>query len=171
MPINLGMLDEVSRDFAAYVAEHRPDWLAYARLLPISENSNLHHLEVEFPNQPGAEAQEPFWISTYGEEVTVGLDAHHAHFPWPKDYNGEDGRPAAMKYIHALMNEELVVVSFWDGTRIRCSSSEQPKNLSIYEEQPGGASELRIRSWRGSYNRTLRFDWDSYLKTIKGSPS
>lgn len=168
MPIDFEMLDEVSRDFATYIADHRPDWLAHARLLPIGENSNLHHLEIEFPPQPGAEDQEPLWISTCDEEVTIGMDAHHAHFPWPTDYNGEDGRPAAMKHIEALMNEERVVISIWEEGRACAGLWDLPEELPNYKECPNGTMELRIRSWRGSYNRTFPFDWDSYLKITRG---
>jgi hypothetical protein len=171
MPVDLEILDEVSRDFAAHVAEHRPEWLAYARLMPIGENSYLHHLEIEFPNQPGVENQEPLWISTYGDKVTVGMDAHHTHFPWPKDCNEEDGRPAAMRHIQELMNEERAIVSIWREGRACASSWASPEELSNCKERPNGPMELRIRSWRGSYNRTLRFDWDSYLKTIRGPSS
>lgn len=166
MPIDLDALDEVSRDFVAYIAEQRPEWLAHARPL-VDETRNASFVEIVFPLPPGVEMQEPLWISTYGGEVTIGMDAHHAHFPWPSDYNGEDGRANAMEYVQALMNEEQVVVSFWDDGRLRCSSTERPENLSIYEEQPNSGSELRIRSWHGSHSRTLRFDWDSYLKTIR----
>lgn len=166
MPIDLDTLDEVSRDFATYIAEHKPDWLAYARLLPLDENSNLHHLEIEFPNPPGTEGQESLWISTYGEEVTIGMDAHHAHFPWPTDYNGEDGRLAAMEHVDALMNEELVIVSLWEGDWARSSFYEMPEKAMRYKELPDAPHELRIRSWRGKYNRTLRFDWDTYLKIL-----
>jgi hypothetical protein len=169
MQIDLEILDEVSRDFITYIAEHRPDWLDHAKS-KLDESWNTHFVEIEFPDPAPVEGHEPLWISTYGGEVTVGLDAHHTHFPWPTDYNEEDGRPATMEHIRALMDEELVIVSFWDGDRLRCSSSERPENLFMYEEQVNGPSELHIRSWRGSYNRTLRFDWDSYLKTIKGPP-
>ena len=73
-----------------------------------------------------------------------------------------------MNHIYALMNEERVIVSIWEDGRARASSWDFPEKLSNYEECPNGPMELRIRSWRGSYNRTLRFDWDSYLKTMKG---
>jgi len=168
MAIDLSALDEVSRDVVAYLAEHRPAWLDHAKSLP-DEASDAQFVEIGFPNPPGGEGQEPLWISTYGAEVTVGMDAHHTHFPWPTGYNGEDGRPAAIGHVDALMREEKVIVSIWEEGRARASSWDVPQRLSAYEERPDGPVELRIRSWRGSYNRTLRFDWDSYLRIIRGS--
>lgn len=169
MQIDLEILDEVSRDFASYAAEHRANWLAHARPLPVEEHSDVHYLEFVFPNPPGTEGQEPLWVSTFGGEVTIGMDAHHAHFPWPEDYNGEDGRPAAMNHIYALMREEKVIVSIWEQGQARASSWGLPQELSRYQECPKGPMELRIRSWCGRYNRTLRFDWDNYLRIIRGT--
>lgn len=165
MSVALENLDEVSRDFAAYLAEHRPDWLAFMRLLP-NEPSETFHLEIEFPNPAGAEGQESLWISTYGSEVTIGVGDHHGHFPWPTDYNGEDGRPAAMEFLNALMGEEVVVGSFWDGSRMRSSSSMAPVQVLGLKDLPEIAEEIRIWSWRGTYSRIVRSDWQTYLRLI-----
>jgi hypothetical protein len=166
MSVDVDTLDEVSRDFITFVSEQRPDWLAHAKSV-LDEKSNRYFVVVKFPNKGGAEDQEPLWISTYGAEVTVGLDANHVHFPWPTDYKGGDGRQTATNHIDALMNEERVIVSIWEEGRLRAALWTVPEKLSKYEERPGGSMELRIRSWRGNYNRTLQFDWDSYLKTIR----
>jgi len=165
MSIDPNSLDEVSRDFIAHIAEQRPDWLAHARSLP-NEASDTRCLVIEFPSPPGFDGREALWISTYGREVTVGMDAYHAHFPWPTDYNGEDGRPAAMEHVDALMDEKLVVVSLWDGDRDLAGSSLAPGRLTELQEVPDGPQELRVRSWRGTYNRTLRSDWDTYLRLV-----
>jgi hypothetical protein len=171
MSIDFETLDEVSRDFATFVAERRPDWLVCARLLPNSEGSDLHHLEIEFANPAHAEAQELLWISTYGSEITIGVGDYHAHFPWPVDYNGEDGRPAAMRFLNALMSEEVVVVSFWDGSRMRSSSSVTPEHVIGLNDLPEALEEIRIWSWLGTYSRTVRSDWQTYLKLIDDNHS
>jgi hypothetical protein len=135
------------------------------RLLP-NEPSETFHLEIEFPNPAGAEGQELLWISTYGSEVTIGVGDHHAHFPWPRDYNGEDGRPAAMRHLNALIGEEVVVVSFWEGSRMRSSSSLAPAQVLGLKDLPGILDEIRVWSRRGTYSRTMRGDGQTNLNLI-----
>ena len=80
----------------------------------------------EFREQPEGslflESESPsgyrFWISTEGNRVTVGFDAHHAHFGEScQEEAAEDARDA-VEYIRKLMNGEYRVAVWSRGEKL-----------------------------------------------------
>ena len=71
-----------------------------------------------------------------------------------------------MEHVGDLIGEKIIIVSIWEDGRLVGSSSLPPEFAKDLLELPGGPHELRIRSWRGTYNKTLRSDWDKYLQLI-----
>jgi hypothetical protein len=82
-----------------------------------------------------------FWISTEGQEVTVGFDAHHVHFgtPWEPDADA-DARDA-IEYIHKLMcGQYRVAVWSRDGKFVQSETIERGVN-------PAEVSRSCIARW------------------------
>jgi hypothetical protein len=85
----------------------------------------------------------PFWVSTAGDEITVGFDAHHVHFgsgggPPDPDDAGADAEEA-IEYIRALRGGEILI-AVWSRRGQLALSSSVPRG-----EDPGP------RSWLGRW--------------------
>jgi hypothetical protein len=164
--LDFDRLDPVSRSFAEYVAELRPEWKTYLRTVKSPYGSG-QLVELEFPNPEGCRAEHPLSVSTDWDEVTVCFDMHHTHFPWPDSYQGGDGRPAVLVEIEAFMREEAVVASIFSDGKLRISSRIRPDEIASYVEDPSGDSTLRVRSWHGRYDADFRVRRASFLRRLQ----
>ena len=82
------------------------------------------------------------------DEVTVSFDHYHAHFErWGVRERGME-HEAASTLVYALLGDELVVASGWDGERW-CGSCELAAHEELDPAFLNGATRLRIRSWSG----------------------
>jgi len=92
-------------------------------------------------------------IEEVGGEVTICLDYSHIHMMWPPKTNGALEeiwcRPFAM--IDAILGEAVVATSGWIDGELRIATihkvNEIP-NLIL-----PGLQHVRMRSWKGTYNR------------------
>ncbi len=153
----------LNADFLDFLKAQFPQWLEHVRTLH-DEDSDQDFLEVTIPDPSGVTHEHPLEISTWGEEITVSFDSFHTHFAWPDGYDGSDSRLRVMDFIQALMKEDIIIASVWTEDRMRLSSTARPQDLAKFADVPAGDHELRIASWRGTYNRRLPVDWHSYLK-------
>lgn len=154
---------ELNADFLRYVEALYPHWLPYARILPKQE-TGLEHVKLTIPDPPGISRQQPLEVSTWDGEITVFFGDFHTHFPWPEGFDGFDNRGRVMDYLQALLNEEIIVTSIWTEGRLKLSSTTRSGNLAKLISVPAGDHELRIASWRGTYDRSFPVDWRAYLK-------
>ena len=67
-----------------------------------------------------------FWVSTAGDEITVGFDAHHVHFGTPWEPDATDDVRDACEYIQKLMQGEYqVAVWYRRGRFVRSETIER----------------------------------------------
>ncbi|RDI62265.1 hypothetical protein DES45_101533 [Microvirga subterranea] len=165
MPLADDSAQAINADFLHYVETCFPQWLQCVRRLK-DEDSGGDYLELTIPDPAGITHEHPLEISTWGEEVTVSFGDYHTHFPWPQDHDGAESRDRVSGLIGAFLNEKLVTLSVWHEGRCKLGSTTYSSDLDRYRQIAAGDHELRIKSWRGTYNTVLPIDWHGYLKTL-----
>ncbi len=153
----------LNADFVNLLKAHFPQWLEHVRSLR-DEDAGQDFLELTIPDPSGITHEHPLEISTWGEEITVSFGDFHNHFSWPNGFDGSDNRGRVIDFLQALLNEDIVIASVWTEGRMRLSSTAHPSDLIKFAGVPAGDHELRIASWRGTYDRRFPVDWHSYLK-------
>ena len=136
-------LDGFARSFAEALFGAVPDLRAHAR----TENGELW---VELDPGP-ARKDCKFWISTEGDEVTVGFGMFHMHFDWPVR-DGWQSDP--IRFIQSMMADETLIEDWtldgkWAGSSTLAATAE-PDLRSL-----GPGRILHIRSWSGARDRTI----------------
>ncbi|MBB3021025.1 hypothetical protein FHR70_004115 [Microvirga lupini] len=153
--LNAGFLD--------FLKAHFPQWLEHVRILR-DEDAGQDFLGLTIPDPSGITHEHPLEISTWGEEITVFFGDFHTHFSWPEGFDGSDSYGQIIDFLQALLNEDIIIASVWKEDRMRLSSTAHPGDLTKFSDVPAGDHELRIASWRGTYDRRFPVDWQSYLK-------
>jgi hypothetical protein len=153
----------LSADFLVFLRTNFPQWLEHVRVLR-DEDAGQDFLELRIPDPSGITHEHPLEITTWGEEITVSFSDFHTHFPWPNGFAGSDNRGRVTDFLQGLLNEDIIIASVWTEDRMRLSSTAHPGDLTKFVDVPAGDHELRITSWRGTYDRRLSVDWYGYLK-------
>ncbi|MCG7392743.1 hypothetical protein MHY87_07485 [Microvirga sp. ACRRW] len=154
---------DLNADFLRYVEERFPQWLEYARFISKDEDG-LDYIKLTIPNPAETSHQQPLEITTWDEEITVFFGDFHTHFPWPDGFDGSDNRDRVMDFVQALVDEDIVIASVWTKGRLKLSSTARPTDLARLAGVPTGDHELRIASWRGTFDLCFPVDWRAYLK-------
>ena len=141
------VLDPFSREFAAALFAAHPDWRTLARTEVAADESR--YLVVEVPAPSGTDLAQALWIHTDAEEVTIGLDHHHAHFEWPP----RTGR-SPLSFIDDLIAERWMITTGLRDDGWVCWSSSGPAKEDI-ETLGQIATRIRVRSWKGSLDRDV----------------
>jgi hypothetical protein len=175
--MDLDRLDFFSRTFADLLFASYPEWIALAaneRQVGQQED----YLVVVVPGESQADLNEPLWITTNDNEITVGIDSYHLHFnEWPKSsfdssVHEWDGHRAALDFVKSVIEEKTAIVTVWSDGRNAggwCEPRERALSMTIENvgldvrnslhmplpSHPGVDNVFRIRSWKGSLNRDL----------------
>ncbi|MGB9633504.1 MAG: hypothetical protein ACPL8I_09255 [Chloroflexaceae bacterium] len=88
-------------------------------LLPALREQEDGSLLVELQSPSGRQ----FWLSTSGNEITVGFDLHHRHFGSPLDPDAEDDVAQAGAYIRNLMRGRYRIAIWKRGERLVMSET------------------------------------------------
>jgi hypothetical protein len=145
------MLDEYSSKQWTQLAALRPDWLSYFSEYPYDEGGESYLL-VKIPSA-GNPADELF-LYTYDEEVTIAFGVWERHF---SEYEYADGGElaAAVAEIEKIQKDELVVVSFWNGSEWLGSRIVNPADPLAAPDFASGARSAKVISWSGSLSRNV----------------
>jgi len=154
---------DLNTDFLRYVESRFPHWLDYVRFFS-REEAGLDHVKLTIPDPPEASHQQSLEISTWDEEITVFFEDFHTHFPWPDGFDGSDNRDRVMDFLQALVDETIVITSVWTKGRLKLSSIARSDDLAKLAGVPAGDHELRVASWRGTFDLSFPIDWHAYLK-------
>ncbi|MGO4387733.1 hypothetical protein AB4Y85_09370 [Microvirga sp. 2YAF29] len=154
---------ELNADFLRLIEAQFPQWLAHVRAFH-DKDANQDFLELTIPDASGVGNEHPLEISTWGQEITVSFGDFHIHFPWSEEYIEAAESNRVVNYLQAILDENIIIASVWAEGRMKLSSTILSNELTKFTDVPPGDHELRIASWRGTYDRRLPVDWQSYLK-------
>lgn len=144
-PFSVATANEI---FAAF-----PEWQPLARQEQADDGSFFLVVEVAPPAE--ANVEHGLVIDTANREVTVGFDCYHSHFDqWVSD-GDHFGTQAALEFVKHIVNEQVAVVSWWQGEEWRGSSQ---LDAGASPEPPSwqtSFNRVRIRSWKGSLNADI----------------
>jgi hypothetical protein len=164
----LDALEPYSKQMARDLFSVFPDWERYLSLVA---EDGLNFFKVEVPSPNGDTHPSLGVTSLYNDEITVYFDSCHYHYA--SILTSENEPQGAISFIRQLINEELVVLSYIcvgdnlikDGV---CGGSPVPvgevptANYEYYY-----ASTMRVRSWKGTYNKEFSAP---YVKTKPTQP-
>ncbi|HEX2592667.1 MAG TPA: hypothetical protein VHL34_14290 [Rhizomicrobium sp.] len=102
-----------------------------------------------FPPQE-SRAAHPLHIDTENGEITIGFDFYHAHWEWPSS----DDHRNPVRYLSDLLDEKIVVASFWRGDEWK-GSTMVDAGVTDIPAVSAAAELLRLRSWRGTFSSDL----------------
>lgn len=155
--MSLGQLDESTASVARAIFRKWPEWREFAVM-----DGEPARLRLHVPNPPGSRLDSPLSIWADGDEVTVGMDTYHTHFPWPCEPDElavELTDPIG--FIQLLIEEQRAVLTHLRGDIFSMSSI---LNLADYqagrfrERSSSSVDGYRVRSWRGTLDLDGRFD-------------
>jgi hypothetical protein len=98
----------------------------------------------------GSQASGPLSICA-DDEITGSFDCFHCHFNWPPAFEEVDHNINAMSFIDALLIEKIGIMSWWQGDKLRVSTTFDA-GMQDTLKAPRGSTRIRRRSWRGSLN-------------------
>lgn len=146
--MNLDLLNERSRRFARALLREFPEWEPSLRLASwdgVEPGTLL--LEVP-PPAPGAS---PLTVDTGDGEITVAFADWHDHYGSFAGEDEDDSTRAALRDVHAIVEERLLSVLALDGDQWRRGWQVAPGEP--VETHHGELT--RVRSWRGTYDADL----------------
>ncbi len=148
---DLDGLDDFAKSVADHLFESYPEWRTYA-YADREPDSDEVYLVVRVPQPAEADLEQDVVIWTEGGAVVVAVDHYHDFFRWPPVAGGDD----FVATVTAIVNEELVIASWWDGPAWLGAKTvprgERIKRLNVYR----AATRVRVRSWRGSFDQDIQ---------------
>ena len=144
-------MDELSKDFADALFREFPDWRPLARVERLESGADF--LVVEVPPPSTAAVDSPLVVTTQGEEVSVFFDHWHTHFGWPTEMPVPNLFEDPIIFLRELVTERIVIAVWHNGQEWRGSSAHPVDDLVSKPDEFKPVSEVRIRSWRGTFNR------------------
>ena len=109
------------------------------------------------PPPPGSDLAGPLDIEETGGEVTISLDYSHIHMEWPPPADSKGGNlwadPLAM--VEAIVSEKVLSLSGWIDGRLRAGSLQEVDQAA--KLLVSGIQRIRVRSWRGTFDRDEEF--------------
>jgi hypothetical protein len=152
--IDVSRLNDHSRLFAQQLFREFPDWLCHARFDPY-EDFEKEALLVEVP-RPVGDGQHGLFITTSEWEIAVGFGENfHTRFGVNGEDDADDFRRRAIEFIRDFVAERLVLVTAHEGELWLGAWIERPGQHKLPPADLAPGESLRIRSWRGTFDREL----------------
>ncbi|MCS6879990.1 MAG: hypothetical protein RMK84_04770 [Oscillochloridaceae bacterium] len=114
------------------IAAHLPE------LLPALREEEDGSLLVELRSPSGRQ----FWLSTSGDEITVGFDLHHRHFGNSAHPDAEDDVAQASAYIRNLMSGRYRIAVWKRGEHFVMSETLEEESVPAVESRSWGERRL-----------------------------
>ena len=153
--IDLGRLNDHSRQFAKLLFSQWPEWIQYARFDPY-EDFEKEALLIEVP-RPVDGSSHGLYITTSEWEISVGYgDNFHTRFGTSGEGEGSsDFYSEAIEFIRNFVEENFVLATAYQGKEWlgawKIDLRREP--LNEVEVEPGVV--VRIRSWTGRHDCEL----------------
>lgn len=139
------MMDVFSTAVRENILRDYPEWRGL-----VQEGDGKLLLEVPVP--PAADMLRPLIIYTSEAQIVISCDHYRASFgEWlvKNDVPGD----AAAPFVKKLLSEDLAILSVWDNIAWRGSVPVIAAAIPDKPEFPYSYNRVRIRSWRGTYNK------------------
>jgi hypothetical protein len=152
--IDLSRLNDHSRRFAAMLFRQWPEWSRHARYDPY-EDFEKEALLVEVP-RPVDGSRHGLFITTSEWEISIGFgESFHTRFGAVGDDPAVDFYSEALAFLRDFVDEQVVVATAhqdgeWLGAWRIDRRRDDPAAVQVDE-----GVEVRIRSWRGTWDRDL----------------
>jgi len=157
-------LDEYSQVAVPLILARFPKWEPFAKLSPRPDGvGDVVEFNVPCPSPADASG---LWVSTAGEELSVGLDTHHRHFTNCEDPTDQCEIDAGLDYAADIVEERIGVLSYYREGKFSGSRSVDlppPEVLPKLYEGIGLVGKLErffrdwgrvtLRSWTGRFDR------------------
>ena len=152
--LDVSRLNDHSRTFAQHLFREFPDWLRYARFDPYEEFEK-EALLVEVP-RPARDARHGLFITTSEWEVSVGFGENfHTRFGVSGQDEDGDFHGRALAFIRDFVAEKLVLVTAFENDQWLGAWTVRVSEDGLPEQDREEGVTLRIRSWKGTWDRDL----------------
>jgi len=145
-------LNEYSKRFAEKLVAKYPQWDAYIKLCAEATAPGSLELTIPAPNQQGRE----LYISTSGDEITIGFDTWHTHYRNYETDDQEDEFIGALDLLEEIVTEKLAVVSCLHDNDFCMSyiseAGEEPsvEKLNDSRQSQEKVNRFLVKSWKGT---------------------
>jgi len=152
----------MSRDFAAKLFAIYPEWQLFssARRLP---RHRTEYLLVEIPSPDAADLAYPLVIHTDRHEVRINFDYFSYHREWPSDPGETSIWRCPLKFLAAIMHEDIAAASGWKGDHLSIAWIVQRGETWESTLHNSTLDRVRLRSWNGALND----DWQGFRDPAK----
>jgi hypothetical protein len=153
--LDMARLNDHSRQFAYRLFRVWPDWHRLSRYDP-HEDFEKEALLVEVPH-PVNGSDNGLYITTSEWEISVGFgESFHTRFGAAGEESKDNFHDTAMEFLEGFVAERIVLAvasqnKEWLGAWKIDLTHESLDDVSA---EPGEV--VRIRSWRGTYDREVR---------------
>lgn len=139
-------LEPFSKECAQAIFSVFPEWKPFATEELRREE---YVLRIDVPC-PHGQQNCALTIGTWNGEITVYFNEFHSHF---NSFSEGDKWDQALPFINDLIGEQTAIASYWQNDKHLGSSC-----FKVDAPDPGASSfkranQVRVRSWRGTYNR------------------
>jgi hypothetical protein len=134
---DMNKLDDYSTRWLAALLAAFPEFREH-----IGEGYDPGTFRIQFAAPSGS----LFWVSSEDERVTVGFDAHHAHFGGNTDSVDEEVFRHAVEYIHRLMSGEYQI-GLWKRDGRPAGTGTVVRALGPPADEVGDGVTVELKSW------------------------
>ena len=145
-------LDDYSKGFLDSILIKIPEYKQYAKVKKYSDERDETYIYMSIPCPSDAEIN--LWISTYGDEITVGFDYFHCHFGYSDSY--EKDYDDAIKMIKEFINEDIINITGTREGNLAFSYFIKPEEIAYMEIDYDNYDDISIKSWRGTFDEIIK---------------
>lgn len=153
--LDLQCLNDHSRQFATRLFRNWPEWHRLARFDPYEEFEK-EALLVEVP-RPKDGSNHGLFITTSEWEISIGFgESFHTRFGVNGDQDDASFYDAAMDFLTGFVEERIVLAVATENGEWLGSWRIDLARESLDHIAPEPGETVKIRSWRGTYDRDLQ---------------
>ena len=146
-------LNNFSRQVAAQLFEHFPQWRNYARAEDTEFESGILYLEVPLP--PNSKLERSLYVLADREQVEVGFDFDHNHFESVLREDDSVEMKPVIDFIFDIFSEKILAISWWAKEQPRGGTLARSDRLPEPSEHIHPFDRVRIRSWNGTFDQDI----------------
>lgn len=149
-------LDDYSKGFLDKILIEIPECKQYVKVKKYNNERDDTYIYIDIPCPSDAGIN--LWISTYGDEMTVGFDYFHCHFGYSDSH--EEDYDEAIKMIKEIINEDIINITGTREGNWAFSCFIKPEEIASMEIDYDNYDAISIKSWKGSFNEIIKYNTD-----------